>query len=153
VPELEFRILGPLELLRDSVQVDLGGRRQRSLLAALLLDTGERVSVDRLIECIWDAEPPASARHLVHVYVSQLRHLLGEQAVLRSRSAGYVLEIDPESLDASCFERLIRAARAARDGGRTDEALDLYDQGFALWQGPILGDLDLGTESNQPSGG
>jgi DNA-binding SARP family transcriptional activator/streptogramin lyase len=146
VPELEFRILGPLELLRDGAQVDFGGPRQRSLLAALLLDTGERVSVDRLIECIWSAEPPASARHLVHVYVSQLRHLLGEQAVLRSRSAGYVLEIDPESVDASRFERLIRAARAARDAGRPDEALDLYDLGLGLWQGPILGDLDLGTE-------
>ena len=64
-----FRILGPLEALVDGRRVDLSSRRERALLGVLLLQVGEVVSVDALVDSVWGEQPPASARHMVHEYV------------------------------------------------------------------------------------
>jgi DNA-binding SARP family transcriptional activator len=141
VAEFEFRILGPLEAIRGGDKVELGGRRQRRLLAALLLEPGERVSVDRLVESIWDHEPPPSARHLVQVYISQLRSLL-DPSLLRTRAGGYTLDIDPVNIDAFAFERCMRGAAAAHSQGRLAEALELYEEALGLWRGAVLEDVD-----------
>jgi len=70
---MEFRILGPLEVLSDGQAVDLGGAKQRALLAVLLLDANHVVSMDRLVDALWEDDPPETATKALQVYVSGLR--------------------------------------------------------------------------------
>ncbi len=123
---MEFRILGPLEVSSDGEAVDVGGRKQRTLLAMLLLEANRVVAQDRLIEALWEDEPPDTAAKGLQVYVSQLRKALGKDR-LETRSPGYVLRAEPGELDVLQFERL-------QDEGRFDEAL-------ALWRGAPLADF------------
>jgi DNA-binding SARP family transcriptional activator len=123
---MEFRILGPLEVLADGKALDLGGTKQRALLAVLLLHANEVVSRDRLVDALWEEEPPETAQKALHVYVSQLRKILGWERV-QTHAHGYMLGVSPEELDLEQFER-------AREQGRFDEAL-------AVWRGPPLADL------------
>ena len=108
-PELEVRLLGPIEVERDGEAIALGGQKPRTLFAVLALEPGRVVSVDRLVEALWPGEPPDTAGHAVQVYVSQLRKALGP--VIATRAPGYVLEVDPERVDAHRFARL------AQEGG------------------------------------
>ena len=104
---MEFRILGPLEVVEDGRRLDLGGPKQRALLAALLLRANEVVSQDALIDDLWGESPPATAAKTLQAYVSRLRKALadaeGEPATARleTHGHGYVLRIAPESLDAA----------------------------------------------------
>jgi DNA-binding SARP family transcriptional activator len=123
---MEFRILGPLEVVSDGQALDLGGAKQRALLAVLLLDANNVVSTDRLIAALWEDEPPETAPKALQVYVSALRKLLGRERV-QTRAPGYVLEVAPEELDLGRFRELW-------EGGRTAEAL-------ALWRGRPLSDF------------
>jgi DNA-binding SARP family transcriptional activator len=123
---MEFRILGPLEVLSDGRALDLGGQKQRALLAVLLLHPNEVVSSERLIEALWEEEPPETAQKALHVYVSQLRKLLGKER-LETRTPGYLLRTERDELDLARFRRL-------RDEGKLHEAL-------SVWRGPPLGDL------------
>src|SRR4051812_46644650 len=89
--------LGPVEVL-GTAAVNLGGPKPKALLAALMLDPGRVVSIERLIDLIWDEHPPASAVALVHTYVSALRRgfaSAGERSVLLTQAPGYVLRVDP----------------------------------------------------------
>src|SRR2546429_7469078 len=70
---MEFRLLGPVEAYHEGRQVDLGRRRERCLLAILLLEVNRPVPVDRLIGLLWDGRPPASARGALHTHMSRLR--------------------------------------------------------------------------------
>ena len=74
---MEIRVLGPLEVVEGDFACPMGGRRQRALLADLIVHVNHVVSADRLIEDVWWGEPPASAQHALHVYVSRLRKILG----------------------------------------------------------------------------
>src|SRR5688500_1560723 len=89
----EFRVLGPVEALRDGRPINVGGRQQRWLLAILLVDRGRAVSSDRLIDELWPGGAPGGAEGTLRVYVSRLRSALGEKAVV-ARPPGYVLDID-----------------------------------------------------------
>src|SRR2546423_1643424 len=110
--QLEFRVLGPLEIRSPARPVSLGGGKPRALLADLLIHLGQIVSVDRLIDDLWGAAAPATARHALEVHVSQLRKALGPQGgPLATRAPGYVLDVDPQHLDAFLFERLLGEAR------------------------------------------
>ena len=84
---MEFRILGPLEVLSDGQALDLGGAKQRALLAVLLLDANNVVSTDRLIHALWEDEPPETAPKALQVYVSGLRKLVGKERLGRGRPA------------------------------------------------------------------
>src|SRR5438034_6617672 len=117
---MEFRILGPLEVLEGGRVLELGGQKQRTLVAALLLHANEVVSSDRLIEALWEEEPPETAQKALQVYVSQLRKALGKDR-LQTRAPGYALRVAAEELDLTRFLSL-RAERPA-------EAL-------SLWRGP-----------------
>ena len=105
--ESVFRILGPLEVERDGRLVLLGGRRERAILAILLLNVGEVVSVERLIDGLWGEARPSSAKHMVHEYVSRLRTALVEVAPIQTRPPGYMLESAGEALDARSSFSLI----------------------------------------------
>jgi DNA-binding SARP family transcriptional activator len=114
---MEFRILGPLEVRDEGGRtLDIAGK-QRALLAALLLNANEAVSTDRLIDDLWDGNPPDTAAKALQVYVSQLRKLLGKDR-LQTRPPGYLLRVDHGELDVERFRWL-------QDDGRLKEALSL----------------------------
>lgn len=135
---LEFRILGPLEVLDDGTPLPLSGRNQRALLTLLLLHANEAVSTERLVDQLWGEHPPRTATTSLQNTVSQLRKLLGPGLVL-TRPTGYVLALDGDQLDLSRFEQLVRKARAAEP---VQSAL-LLREALGLWRGPALADSEL----------
>jgi DNA-binding SARP family transcriptional activator/ABC-type transport system substrate-binding protein/streptogramin lyase len=138
---MEFRLLGPLEALRDGHPVALGGSKPRALLALLLLSANEVVSRDRLIEALWPDQPPGSAEHSLDVQISRLRKALLPDEPVLTRDRGYVLRIEPEQIDAHEFERFLEEGRRANAAGRPEAALGALGAALSLWHGPALGDL------------
>src|SRR5260221_9632420 len=108
---MEFRILGPLEVIDDGRSVPLGGSSQRALLSLLLLHANEVVSGDRLLDELWPEGPPASGLTALQVRVSQLRKTLGPLAQrLETRPPGYVLRVERRELDLDVFSQLVEEA-------------------------------------------
>jgi DNA-binding SARP family transcriptional activator len=144
---MEFRILGPLEVVDDGRTVALGGSKQRALLAILLLRANEVVSRDRLIEDLWGERAPETASTALHGYVSQLRKALkprrgeDEHQLLITRAPGYLLRVDPEQFDLRRFERLVREAKSELVEGDAQAASRALAEGLALWRGPPLAEL------------
>src|SRR3954464_5932501 len=108
---MEYRVLGPLEALGSEGPLPLGGAKQRALLALLLLNANHVVSRERLIDELWGEDPPETAVTSVQVYVSRLRKLLPEGS-LATRARGYVIEVEPENVDLTRCERLVKAGGA-----------------------------------------
>jgi DNA-binding SARP family transcriptional activator len=133
---LEFRILGPLEVLKDGVSVPLAGQKQRALLALLLVRANDVVPTDRLVEQLWGDDAPRTASTSLQNFVSQLRKALGPEA-LETRAPGYRVQVDPEQLDLSRFDRLVRRAREAEAADRAR----LLEQALGLWRGSPLADF------------
>src|SRR5919199_6750775 len=96
---LEFRILGPVEVARNGERLELGGEKQRALLALLLLHPKEVVSRDTIVDALWGDRPPATAAAALNVYVSKLRKALAATPdMLVTRSPGYLLDVEPGQL-------------------------------------------------------
>src|SRR5215218_2756326 len=133
---MDFRLLGPLEVAEHDRLLALGGRKQRSLLAVLLLDANDVVSTERLIDELWGESPPSTVAKSIQVYVSRLRKQLGEGRLI-TRAPGYLLRVDPSELDVARFERLVAEAKGV-DPQRAGERLRAA---LALWRGPPLADL------------
>ena len=138
-PELEVRLLGPIEVERDGDPIALGGQKPRTLFAVLALEPGRVVSADRLVEALWPGDPPETAAHAVQVYVSQLRKALGP--VIATRAPGYVLELAPERVDVHRFARLAQEGRTALESGDAASAEVALREALALWRGPALADF------------
>lgn len=135
--QMEFRILGPLEVAERGGLIALPGA-QRALLALLLLSANEVVSSDGLIDALWGEHPPASGRTALQLRVSQLRKALGEAgALVVTRAPGYLLHLDAEQVDLARFERLVDEA----DGAPPAVAAARLREALALWRGPALADL------------
>ena len=134
---MEFRILGPLEVADGERVVDLGGPRERALLARLLISANLVVSAGRLAEDLWSGEPPAHWLPTLRVYVSRLRRALGAGAVL-TEPPGYRLRLAAGQLDADDFERLAAAARRDLADGRAEAAAAGLRRALGLWRGPAL---------------
>ncbi|HET8968781.1 MAG TPA: AfsR/SARP family transcriptional regulator, partial [Gaiellaceae bacterium] len=137
---LDFRVLGPLEVLDGERQLSLGGTRQRSVLAILLLLPGETVSSDRLIDELWGERPPADAQTALQQHVSRLRKALEPHGALVTRAPGYALEIAPEQVDLVRFRALVERGRAELDGTPATAAQTLR-RALELWRGAPLADL------------
>jgi DNA-binding SARP family transcriptional activator len=139
--DLRIRLLGDFAAWRDGAVLDLGGPRQRAVLALLVLARSETVTADRIIEALWDDEPPASAFATLQSYVSHLRRTLEPDAAARTRSGvivrqgrGYAALLPDDAVDARVFERLLEPGPDERDPvARLTAAL-------ALWRGPALAD-------------
>src|ERR687897_312992 len=138
---VEVRVLGPVELVAEDGPVPLGALKQRRLLSALVVHAGEARSADLLIDAVWGPSPPASAAKLLQTYVSQLRKALPAPARIRTRGAGYSLELEDESLDAARFERLLSQGRAALREGNPALAASLLRRALGLWRGRAYGDF------------
>jgi DNA-binding SARP family transcriptional activator/DNA-binding beta-propeller fold protein YncE len=144
--ELDFRVLGPLQVAANGAPLPLGGAKQRAVLALLLLHANEVVSTDRLIDELWGDSPPESAANMLQGYVSHLRKMLepgrgrGEHELLLSCAPGYMLRIRADQLDAERFERLAGEGRRLLADGKA-EAAERLAAALALWRGPALEDL------------
>jgi DNA-binding SARP family transcriptional activator len=135
---MEFRILGPLEVLDGDRTLELSGQRQRSLLALLLLHANQVVSSSRLIEELWPDEASESHAGALQASVSRLRKSLGPAAeLLVTLPTGYVIRPAPGQLDLDRFERLVEEAGAAEP----PEAAEKLREALALWRGPALADF------------
>jgi DNA-binding SARP family transcriptional activator len=126
---LEFRILGPLQVLRAGREVSLGGRKQRAVLALLLLEAGRVVQTDRLIEDLWQGRPPPSAEVTLRSYISRLRVLRHPDVGVIARGGGYVLESDAFDLDAGRFQELVREGEDALARGLVKRAAERFRSG------------------------
>ena len=140
VSGLEFRVLGPLEVVRDGVVVVLSRPKQRALLASLLLRANELVSTERLIEDLWGREPPRTALPALQGLVADLRKALGAELIV-TRSPGYVLELGSARLDLKGFERLLEDGVRARAAGNPERGARLLGEALGLWRGPALADF------------
>jgi predicted ATPase/DNA-binding SARP family transcriptional activator len=140
---MEFRLLGAVECAVEQRPVPLGRPQERCVLAVLLLDLGRVVSLDRLVDLLWDDEPPARARSMVHTHVSRLRAKLREAGAERygvrllTRGQGYLVEAPPEAVDVHRFHRLVERARAQTVPA---ERAAILRDALALWHGPPLAD-------------
>jgi predicted ATPase/DNA-binding SARP family transcriptional activator/uncharacterized protein HemY len=139
---VEFRILGSVEVADDGVTRDLGGLRERTLLARLLLSAGQVVSADRLAEDLWAGQPPPQCMATLRVYISRLRRALGPaSAALLTQPPGYRMVISPGQLDASRFGSLVAAGREDLAAGRPGTAAAKLREALVLWRGPPLSDV------------
>jgi DNA-binding SARP family transcriptional activator len=126
---VEFRVLGPLEVIDDGRVIALGGARQRALLAILLTRANEVVSAERLIDEMWGDHPPKAAANTVQYFVSQLRKLIGPDRIV-TRPPGYLIRVQRGELDLERFESLVERGDAAA-----------LHEALSLWRGPALSDL------------
>jgi DNA-binding SARP family transcriptional activator len=138
---MEYRVLGPLEAEDDGRAVDLGGSRQRALLAILLLNRGRVVPSDRLIEDLYGANPPPAAGKSLQAHVSRLRKAAGAGLRLHTRRGGYVLEVSDGDVDADRFARLLEEGRKALSAGNPADAARSLQRALDLWRGPALVDV------------
>jgi len=138
---VEYRILGPLEVLADR-PVDLGGRTQRTLLAVLLANPGRLVSLPYLVDAVWEERPPGTARRQVQNYVSALRRGLADsgapESVIATVGSGYQLRPGPGELDAAVFADRVADGLRLAAAGRNEAAVARLRSALELWRGPAL---------------
>ena len=135
---VEFRILGPLEVIDEGRPLPLGSKKQRALLTLFLLSPGEALSRDRLIDELWHSSPPLAAETTLRSYLSRLRSVLGGER-LQTRTTGYTLALAPEELDAREFEHLLSAGRL-----RLEHAQASLEELGALAEPPLTKDAIAG---------
>ncbi len=156
---MDFRVLGPLEVGHRGDALELGGAKQRAVLALLILRAPEPVAAEQLIDGLWGERPPDSAPHAVQVYISGIRKVLrgaagttelgsadaavadGGGARVSRGSSGYQLVVAPERVDARRFERLVEDGRRALRAEAFEDAVRLLSEAVALWRGPALADF------------
>ncbi|MHB1139091.1 MAG: AAA family ATPase, partial [Microthrixaceae bacterium] len=141
---MQITILGSFRVHRDGTDLELGGPKQRAVLAALVVERGETVSIGRLLDVVWGDEPPEQAEASLQSYVSKLRKELepdraprAGSTVLVTRPGGYALELPPEAVDAERFTDLVRRARAAHLRADRGAALAAYDAARSMWAPPL----------------
>jgi predicted ATPase/DNA-binding SARP family transcriptional activator len=139
---VEFRVLGPIEVLVDGEAVPVGGAHQRALLAILVIHRNTFVSVERLIEMLLEREASTAAKRAVHTAVSRLRGALGATAgaCLTTRSGGYVLRCDVSGSDVAVFERCLAEGRQRLSAGDPELARGRLSEGLAMWRGDAFAD-------------
>jgi DNA-binding SARP family transcriptional activator len=135
---IDFRLLGPLEVVEAGERLALPVGQPRALLARLLLDANRAVSADALVDSIWGESPPASSRKVLQLYVSQLRKLLGANRI-ETQPAGYAVQVESQEFDLARFEALTEAAQTEADPTRRSS---LLADALSLWRGAPLAEFD-----------
>ncbi|MGI5214683.1 tetratricopeptide repeat protein [Plantactinospora sp. CA-290183] len=140
---MQIRMLGPVQAYADGRDLDVGPRQQRHVLAVLAVDAGRVVTTEALMDRVWE-QVPSGARRALHVHVTRIRRMLeqadpaGAPATLVRRSGGYLLDVDPDRVDAHRMSRLFEQARAA---GCDDRRAALLREAVGLWRAEPLGGL------------
>lgn len=135
-----FQILGNLRAWIEQREVDLGPPKQRAVLAVLLLNANEIVATDRLIDSIWGDAPPRTADHSIQIYVSELRKALSvghNRELIETRPPGYVLNVNPEAIDARRFERMVRDGLATSRSGQVGHGSGALESAMEMWAMPL----------------
>jgi DNA-binding NarL/FixJ family response regulator/DNA-binding SARP family transcriptional activator len=142
---VDYRILGPLEVVEGGEPVPLGRPKERLVLAVLLLHANEFVSRERLIDELWGESPPPTAAKAVNVFVSQLRRALTRDGLdpIATADGGYRIELEADHLDVAGMRRLLASARERAARGELEAAAELLREALALWRGPTLAGLPL----------
>jgi DNA-binding SARP family transcriptional activator/tetratricopeptide (TPR) repeat protein len=142
---MEYGILGPVQARVSGRTVPVGGPREQKALASLLLDLGRAVSAARLIDVLWGANPPPTCAAQLRNTMTALRRRLGGEAdsapIVRAGD-GYLIDVSPDRLDATRFERGVTEAQRLAEFGRLPDAADVLRGALALWRGPALAGLD-----------
>ncbi|WP_370949601.1 BTAD domain-containing putative transcriptional regulator [Amycolatopsis sp. cg5] len=148
VDRARFRLLGPLEIIRDGHDRTPGPFRQRVLLAILLLNANKLVTTDAIIDQMWGARPPRSAQAAVQMYVCGIRRsLAGDRgdprthSVLKTGSAGYLVAAEPDQLDVVRFRAHLARGRELLGAGGCERAAAEFRMALSLWRGRVLADL------------
>lgn len=139
---MEFRVLGPLEVTDGAADLTPSAARLCAVLSLFLLRHNQPISANKLIQELWGESPPRSALPTLQTYVYRLRRALGPRVF--TRSAGYVLEINPSDLDLCQFDELLREGKESLGQGRYEGASSLLSQAESLWRGPALDGVALG---------
>jgi DNA-binding SARP family transcriptional activator/signal peptidase I len=144
---VRVNVLGPIEVIVDGRAIRLTGQRQRALLAALALERGNAVAVDRLVDVLWDTSPPPTARAKIHSHVSGLRRAIGHDAggpggPLLTQPPGYMLRPERLVLDLATFDKVTARAEKASSEGEPAAALEMLSDALALWRGRAFADVD-----------
>jgi DNA-binding SARP family transcriptional activator len=140
-----FSLLGPLQVSIGSKSLGMRSARQRVVLAMLLLDANRVVQLDRLVDAIWDDNPPLTAKGQVQTCVSALRDLLkpvGPEVSIATSAAGYQIRVPVAALDVTAFRQLADEGLAAAADGRVEEAVRDLRSALALWVGPAAADVE-----------
>ena len=137
--QVRYQVLGPLTATVDERTVNLGGPKQRLVLALLLVEAGRTVTADRLIDRIWDDAPPERARHTLQAYISELRRVLDDPIEWTGHAYRLVAEVD--QLDSTRFESLLNEGRRLLDTS-PEEAASTLRKALALWKGRPYEDLE-----------
>ncbi|HEV8623000.1 MAG TPA: BTAD domain-containing putative transcriptional regulator [Acidimicrobiia bacterium] len=141
---MEFRILGPVEVVHEGRSLPLGGSRERAVLALLLLSANRVVSAERLAADLWDDAPPDGGLQSLRVFLSRLRKALreaGGDEILVTKSPGYMARVEPAAIDAVCFETLVAEGRELAERGDHERAAAVLRRALGLWRGPALEDV------------
>jgi len=133
---LSFGLLGSLEVEDDGRVVEIGGQKQRAVLAILALNPGRVVSTDRLVDLLWGERPPRTAATSLQNFISQLRKVVGADVVI-TKTPGYQLNVAPGQVDLARFEQLVAAARPLEPEARSAKLREALE----LWRGPPLADF------------
>ncbi len=143
---MTFGLIGPLFARANGDDLPIQAGKQRALLAMLLLNAGQVVSVDELAECLWGSRPPASARVSIQNYVKRLRQALARAGcpLIITRAGGYLITADDADIDVWCFGARLGEARAAALGGCWETAAAKAAAALALWRGEPL--VDAGSD-------
>ncbi|NEA65790.1 BTAD domain-containing putative transcriptional regulator [Streptomyces sp. SID12488] len=145
---MQFRLLGPLEVENEEGLVDLGGRRQRAVLAYLLLHANQVVSTSQLLSALWsDDMAPMTARKILQNAVWKLRGVLARpprserSPELLTRPPGYLLRVPPQYVDLLDYRQRVATGRSALTAGQVETAHESLGEALSLWRGPVLADL------------
>jgi DNA-binding SARP family transcriptional activator/tetratricopeptide (TPR) repeat protein len=142
---MEYRLLGPLEIVAGDHNLQISSARQRTVLAMLLLQANKVVPVGQLVDAVWDDNPPATAKSQIHTCISGLRGQLasaGAARVIVTRPVGYAMTVPDGGLDIANFEQLARRGRAAAADNRAEEAVPDLRAALGLWRGPAGSDVE-----------
>lgn len=141
---IRYGVLGPLVVWRNDEPVRVSGRRQRVVLAMLLLNANRDVTIARLVDTVWPDQPPDTARAQVQTAVWRVRRALAVDAPdpVATSPAGYRLRVEPAALDLLQAEMLRQRARELIKAGRSDEATQVLGEALELWRGNPLSDIE-----------
>lgn len=133
-----FKVLGPVSVETDSATLNLGGHKQRTVLAVLVASAGERVSAEGLVDAVYGEEAHDRARRTVQTYVSNLRGVMGD--VIEAQAGGWRLVPGDHELDARLFEELYRSA--IEEDANAGDRSEILQSAMDLWRGEPYEDVD-----------
>ena len=137
--DMDFLVLGPVEVYQDGKALPVGGSKQRSILALLVANVRQPVSLERIVDSVYGEDAAGGARHSVQTFISTIRRNLGD--IIRKDGGGYVLDVDATSIDAVRFEERVRAALTVLEDD-PDAAAESLREALAMWRGHPYADVD-----------